>query len=189
MQHVEALSRYPVTIITSDTLTARLQRAQQEDENIQNLKSLIGTNNATDFFIKNEILYKYVDRRELIAAPRDMQTELIKQNEQLIRPRQTTFIPRPHSSVMPNFKKISNLRLNNLPNPHAHNFASEDLNQTPKQKPLYHASLQGLSCNLSYRSIAARVDQDSMTVRRIWNRWVQDCNTVLDFNGYLSPAA
>ncbi|GFU51508.1 transposon Tf2-6 polyprotein [Trichonephila clavipes] len=78
MQHVDALSRYPVTIITSDTLIARLQRAQQEDENIQNLKSLIGTNNATDFFIKNEILYKYVDGRELIAAPRDMQTELIK---------------------------------------------------------------------------------------------------------------
>ncbi|GFT13015.1 retrovirus-related Pol polyprotein from transposon 17.6 [Trichonephila clavipes] len=51
MQHVDALSRYPVTIITSDTLTARLQRAQQEDENIQNLKSLIGTNNATDFFL------------------------------------------------------------------------------------------------------------------------------------------
>ncbi|GFT90524.1 transposon Tf2-6 polyprotein [Trichonephila clavipes] len=78
MQHVDALNRYPVTIITSDTLTARLQRAQQEDENIQNLKSLIGTNNATDFFIKNEILYKYVDGRELIAAPRHMQTELIK---------------------------------------------------------------------------------------------------------------
>ncbi|GFW84717.1 transposon Ty3-I Gag-Pol polyprotein [Trichonephila clavipes] len=80
MQHVDPLSRYPVTIITSDTLTARLQRAQQEDENIQNLKSLIGTSNATDFFTKNvcEILYKYIDGRELIAAPRDMKTELIK---------------------------------------------------------------------------------------------------------------
>ncbi|GFX10265.1 transposon Tf2-9 polyprotein [Trichonephila clavipes] len=78
MQHVDALSRYPVTIITSDTLNARLQRAQQEDENIQNLKSLIGTNNATDFFTRNEVLYKYVDGRELIAVPRDMQTELIK---------------------------------------------------------------------------------------------------------------
>ncbi|GFX72448.1 transposon Tf2-9 polyprotein [Trichonephila clavipes] len=78
MQHVDALSRYPVTMITSDTLPARLQRDQQEDENIQNLKSLIGTNNATDFFTRNEILYKYVDGRELIAVPRDMQTELIK---------------------------------------------------------------------------------------------------------------
>ncbi|GFX91035.1 hypothetical protein TNCV_5106651 [Trichonephila clavipes] len=82
MQHVDALSRYPVTIITGDTLTARLQRAQQEDENIQNLKSLIGRNNATDFFTKNERLYKYVDGRELIAAPRDMQTELINKQVQ-----------------------------------------------------------------------------------------------------------
>ncbi|GFV76118.1 HTH_Tnp_Tc3_2 domain-containing protein [Trichonephila clavipes] len=32
-------------------------------------------------------------------------------------------------------------------------------------------------CNLSYRSIAARVGRDSMTVSRIWNRWVQDGNT------------
>ncbi|GFS68269.1 transposon Tf2-11 polyprotein [Trichonephila clavipes] len=77
MKHVDALSRYPVTMITSDTLTARLQRAQQEDENIQNLKSLIGTNNATGFFTRNEILHKYVDFLELIAAPRDMQTEQI----------------------------------------------------------------------------------------------------------------
>ncbi|GFV60468.1 hypothetical protein TNCV_3471031 [Trichonephila clavipes] len=78
MQHVDALSRYPVTIIARDTLTARLQRTQQEDENIQNLKSLIGTNNATDFFTKKEILYEYVDDLKLIAAPRDMQTDLIK---------------------------------------------------------------------------------------------------------------
>ncbi|GFW70934.1 retrovirus-related Pol polyprotein from transposon 17.6 [Trichonephila clavipes] len=78
MQHVDALSRYPIIMITSDTLTARLQRAQQEDVNIKNLKSLIGTNNATDFFTRNGILYKYVDGRESIAVPRDMQTELIK---------------------------------------------------------------------------------------------------------------
>ncbi|GFX99463.1 transposon Tf2-9 polyprotein [Trichonephila clavipes] len=57
MQYVDALSRYPVTMITSDTLTARLQRAQQKDENIQNFKSLIGTNNATDFFTRNVKYY------------------------------------------------------------------------------------------------------------------------------------
>ncbi|GFY19898.1 transposon Tf2-11 polyprotein [Trichonephila clavipes] len=74
MQHVDTLS----TMIISDTLTARLKRAQQEDENIQNLKSLTGTNNATECFTSNEMLYKYVDGRELIAVPRDMQTELIK---------------------------------------------------------------------------------------------------------------
>jgi len=64
MQHVDALSRYPVAIITNDTLTSRLKRAQQEVEYIQNLKSVIGTNNAAaEFFNKNDILYKYVDGR------------------------------------------------------------------------------------------------------------------------------
>ncbi|GFU18413.1 HTH_Tnp_Tc3_2 domain-containing protein [Trichonephila clavipes] len=33
------------------------------------------------------------------------------------------------------------------------------------------------NCGLSYHSIAARVGRDSMTVSRIWNRWVQDGNT------------
>ncbi|GFW73830.1 HTH_Tnp_Tc3_2 domain-containing protein [Trichonephila clavipes] len=32
-------------------------------------------------------------------------------------------------------------------------------------------------CGLSYRSIAARIGRDPMTVSRIWNRWVQDDNT------------
>ncbi|GFX65087.1 uncharacterized protein TNCV_452251 [Trichonephila clavipes] len=31
-----------------------------------------------------------------------------------------------------------------------------------------------LDCGLSYRSIAARVGRDPMTVSRIWNWWVQD---------------
>ncbi|GFU49487.1 HTH_Tnp_Tc3_2 domain-containing protein [Trichonephila clavipes] len=34
-------------------------------------------------------------------------------------------------------------------------------------------------CGLSYRSIAARVDQNPMTVCRIWNPWVRDGNTEL----------
>ncbi|GFS98877.1 HTH_Tnp_Tc3_2 domain-containing protein [Trichonephila clavipes] len=32
-------------------------------------------------------------------------------------------------------------------------------------------------CDLSYRSIAAHDGRDSITVRRIWNRWVQDGKT------------
>ncbi|GBM81579.1 Pro-Pol polyprotein [Araneus ventricosus] len=39
---------------------------------------MIGSNSDSDFFDKNEILYKYVDGRELIVVPRDMQTEIIK---------------------------------------------------------------------------------------------------------------
>ncbi|GFU68572.1 transposon Tf2-6 polyprotein [Trichonephila clavipes] len=93
MQYVDALSRYPVTIITSDTLTARLQRAQQEDENIQNLKSLIGTNNATDFFTKNEILYKYVDGRDL--------------NHHRRTPRERSSGENPPNSLIPVLTKLS----------------------------------------------------------------------------------
>ncbi|GFV73903.1 HTH_Tnp_Tc3_2 domain-containing protein [Trichonephila clavipes] len=33
------------------------------------------------------------------------------------------------------------------------------------------------NCGLSYHSIAARIGQDPMTVRRVWNRSVQDGNT------------
>ncbi|GIY67361.1 hypothetical protein CDAR_255051 [Caerostris darwini] len=32
-------------------------------------------------------------------------------------------------------------------------------------------------CGLSYRSVAARVGRDPMTVTKIWNRWIQDHNT------------
>ncbi|GFU60367.1 HTH_Tnp_Tc3_2 domain-containing protein [Trichonephila clavipes] len=35
------------------------------------------------------------------------------------------------------------------------------------------------NCGLSYRSIAARVGRDPMTISRIWTRWVQDGNTEL----------
>ncbi|GFV49005.1 hypothetical protein TNCV_5064891 [Trichonephila clavipes] len=46
-------------------------------------------------------------------------------------------------------------------------------------------------CGLSFRSIAARVGQDKMTVNRIRNRWVQAVvrNALLDLNGLLSLAA
>ncbi|GFX13574.1 HTH_Tnp_Tc3_2 domain-containing protein [Trichonephila clavipes] len=32
-------------------------------------------------------------------------------------------------------------------------------------------------CGLSYRSIAARIDRDPMTVSRTWDGWVQEGNT------------
>ncbi|GFT60869.1 hypothetical protein TNCV_3615981 [Trichonephila clavipes] len=41
MKHVDALSRYPVMIVCNDTLTSKLKKAQEEDDNIQTLKSLL----------------------------------------------------------------------------------------------------------------------------------------------------
>ncbi|GFT33556.1 transposon Tf2-6 polyprotein [Trichonephila clavipes] len=71
MKHVDALSRYPVMVM-SDTLTLRLKNAQSEDEGIVTLKALLDSGNSQDFFERNEILYKFVNGRE------GMQIEIIK---------------------------------------------------------------------------------------------------------------
>lgn len=78
MKHVDALSRNPVFIIENDTITVRLQKAQTEDENICTIKTLLNDNKTSEFCERNGILYKYVNNRELIVAPKGMQTELIK---------------------------------------------------------------------------------------------------------------
>ncbi|GFW80713.1 transposon Tf2-6 polyprotein [Trichonephila clavipes] len=78
MKHVDALSRYPVMMVCNDTLTSKLKNAQEEDDNIQTLKSLLEKQESEDFFERNGILYKYLNGRELIVTPKAMQAELIK---------------------------------------------------------------------------------------------------------------
>ncbi|GFX66485.1 transposon Tf2-6 polyprotein [Trichonephila clavipes] len=78
MKHVDALSRYPVMMVCNDTLTSKLKSAQEEDDNIQTLKSLLEKQESEEFFERNGILYKYLNGRELIVTPKAMQAELIK---------------------------------------------------------------------------------------------------------------
>ncbi|GFU29389.1 retrovirus-related Pol polyprotein from transposon 412 [Trichonephila clavipes] len=78
MKHVDALSRYPVMMVCNDTLTSKLKNAQEEDDNIQTLKSLLEKQESEEFFERNGILYKYLNGRELIVIPKAMQAELIK---------------------------------------------------------------------------------------------------------------
>ncbi|GFW69890.1 hypothetical protein TNCV_1403431 [Trichonephila clavipes] len=78
MKHVDALSRYPVMMVCNDTLTSKLKKAQEEDDNIQTLKSLLEKQESEEFFERNGILYKYLNGRELIVIPKAMQAELIK---------------------------------------------------------------------------------------------------------------
>ncbi|GFW61491.1 hypothetical protein TNCV_347391 [Trichonephila clavipes] len=78
MKHVDALSRYPVMMVCNDTLTSKLKKAQEEDDNIQTLKSLLEKQESEAFFERNGILYKYLNGRELIVTPKAMQAELIK---------------------------------------------------------------------------------------------------------------
>ncbi|GFW60632.1 hypothetical protein TNCV_569781 [Trichonephila clavipes] len=78
MKHVDALSLYPVMMVCNDTLTSKLKKAQEEDDNIQTLKSLLEKQESEEFFERNGILYKYLNGRELIVTPKAMQAELIK---------------------------------------------------------------------------------------------------------------
>ncbi|GFW77120.1 transposon Tf2-9 polyprotein [Trichonephila clavipes] len=78
MKHVDALSRYPVMMVCNDTLTSKLKNAQEEDDNIQTLKSLLEKQESEEFFERNGILYKYLNGRELIVTPKAMQAELFK---------------------------------------------------------------------------------------------------------------
>ncbi|GFV29824.1 hypothetical protein TNCV_1926491 [Trichonephila clavipes] len=68
MKHIDALSRYPVMIVCNDTLTSKLKKAQEEDDNIQTLKSLLEKQESEEFFERNVILYKYLNGRELIES-------------------------------------------------------------------------------------------------------------------------
>ncbi|GFU67110.1 retrovirus-related Pol polyprotein from transposon gypsy [Trichonephila clavipes] len=78
MKHVDALSRYPVMMVCNDTLTSKLKNAQEEDDNIQTLKSLLEKQESEEFFERNGILYKYLNGLEFIVTPKAMQAELIK---------------------------------------------------------------------------------------------------------------
>ncbi|GFX15690.1 retrovirus-related Pol polyprotein from transposon 17.6 [Trichonephila clavipes] len=47
MKHVDALSRYLVMIVCNDTLTSKLKKAQEEDDNIKTLKSFLEKQGST----------------------------------------------------------------------------------------------------------------------------------------------
>ncbi|GFW07900.1 uncharacterized protein TNCV_3920331 [Trichonephila clavipes] len=55
MMHVDALSRYPVMMVCNDTLTSKLKKAQEEDDNIQTLKSLLEKQESEEFL--SEMVY------------------------------------------------------------------------------------------------------------------------------------
>ncbi|GFW29645.1 retrovirus-related Pol polyprotein from transposon 17.6 [Trichonephila clavipes] len=54
MKHVDALSRYPVMMVCNDTLTSKLKNAQEEDDNIQTLKSLLEKQESEEFLSEME---------------------------------------------------------------------------------------------------------------------------------------
>ncbi|GFX40459.1 retrovirus-related Pol polyprotein from transposon 17.6 [Trichonephila clavipes] len=56
MKHVDALSRYPIMMISSHDITQNITEAQNKDEFISQLKSAIKITPSDEYFLKNEIL-------------------------------------------------------------------------------------------------------------------------------------
>ncbi|GFT97087.1 hypothetical protein TNCV_177131 [Trichonephila clavipes] len=61
MKHVDALSRYPVMMVCNDTLTSKLKKAQEEDDNIQTLKSLLEKQESEEFL--SEMVYSTTNKK------------------------------------------------------------------------------------------------------------------------------
>lgn len=68
MPHVNSLSRNSCLIL-EDLLSHRMKLAQLDDDWVRKKRTILKYNKYEDFYMKNEILYKYVDR-ELLLSPR-----------------------------------------------------------------------------------------------------------------------
>ncbi|GFW97600.1 transposon Tf2-11 polyprotein [Trichonephila clavipes] len=78
MQHVDALSRHPVMLVTSDELTYKIVNAQESDEYIRTIKRLLQEGKTSEFIVSNKILYKISEDQELLVVPEMMQVDVIK---------------------------------------------------------------------------------------------------------------
>ncbi|GFX78826.1 retrovirus-related Pol polyprotein from transposon 17.6 [Trichonephila clavipes] len=69
MKHVQALSRYPVMMVCNDTLTSKLKKAQEEDDNMQTLKSLLEKQESEEFFERNVPSKKLKQQQKTFGNP------------------------------------------------------------------------------------------------------------------------
>jgi transposase InsO family protein len=80
MTHVDALSRSPINTfcISVDDILPKLKLAQSEDSEIKTIKELLKVSNYDNYCERHNILYKFIDGKELVVVPESMQTEIIK---------------------------------------------------------------------------------------------------------------
>lgn len=76
MQHVDALSRYPVPAVF--TVSARIQRAQEENNDIKEIIQKVTRNELSNYSIANNILYKQEAGRDLIVLPDKLAENIIR---------------------------------------------------------------------------------------------------------------
>ena len=78
MQHIDALSRYSIMSITHDELTHKIITAQDNDEHIKTLKNLLQDGKTNEYVLKNNVLFKIINDKEILVVPEAMQVEVVK---------------------------------------------------------------------------------------------------------------
>lgn len=78
MKHVDALSRNPVMLITTDGIIPRIRQAQEKDEDLQKIVKEVEEKRNSNYVLKNKILYKYHEGDDLLVIPKTLQFEIIK---------------------------------------------------------------------------------------------------------------
>lgn len=80
LRHADALSRYAVLNINTESILTKVHRAQSQDDTIQTIKEVLQHKPSyNNYFLKSDILYKLIDDVELLVIPQEMQKVIIKQ--------------------------------------------------------------------------------------------------------------
>lgn len=83
MAHVDALSRNPLPVclqvtVDRDNMTARIRKAQQDDEKVRRIFNLAEKKAIDGYLAKNGLLYKIIDDDIRLVVPKPLQSQLIR---------------------------------------------------------------------------------------------------------------
>ncbi|GFX81155.1 hypothetical protein TNCV_1911471 [Trichonephila clavipes] len=78
MAHVDALSRPPHCMLIQNSVHLQFLKAQQADDQITTIKTLLETTPHDNYIVKNKFLYKTVNGTDLLVVPDEMQANIIK---------------------------------------------------------------------------------------------------------------
>ncbi|GFT06181.1 hypothetical protein TNCV_1595801 [Trichonephila clavipes] len=78
MAHVDALSRPPHCMLIQNSVHLQFLKAQQADDQITTIKTLLETTPHDNYIVKNKLLCKTVNGTDLLVVPDEMQANIIK---------------------------------------------------------------------------------------------------------------
>lgn len=79
MKHVDALSRVMTIISSEDNLHVKIRKVQQKDDDLNKIRTILQHQDLYDgYLLRNDILYKVIDGRELLVVPKVMEAEVIR---------------------------------------------------------------------------------------------------------------